>query len=251
MRSRFFWLIIAVGLAGFAFLQLRQEAPRAQQTPARAGWRQTAPGIEVRMLGDTQTGVIAVRVDPERCRIRVVDAHKGKPRQGASAGQVCPRDGAAINASFFDEALSPIGLLIADEKKIRPLRDDNGWGVFRLRNGRPEIVSAAGCRLQGVTQAVECKPRLVINGKVPTFKAQAPSFRSAVGVDSQGRLLLIASRGLYTLEQWALLCRDDLYCVNALNLDGGPSTQLTVRGKYPHAIPGGWNVAVLMTAAPK
>ncbi|MHB9025747.1 MAG: phosphodiester glycosidase family protein [Armatimonadota bacterium] len=251
MRGHLFWLIVAIVIAAIALLHLREGTTRAQQAPARAGWRQTAPGIEVRKLGDERNPTIAVRVDPARCRIRVVDAHQRKAQQGSTAQKVCPPNGAAINASFFADDLTPIGLVIADGKKTRPLRNDAGWGIFLLRQGRPEIISAKNARVLNVTQAAQSKPRLVIAGNIPSFKSQPPAYRSAVGVDKQSRLLLAASNGLYSLEGWAHLCRDDLGCVNALNLDGGPSAQLAVRGKYPQNVEGGWDVPVLITVEPK
>ncbi|MHB9132857.1 MAG: phosphodiester glycosidase family protein [Armatimonadota bacterium] len=261
---RYFWLVVLVavvvvgirlaevGIPGVSASGGGQGSP---QCTAAGDWQSSAHGIEVRSFDRTDNGrkyqVTAVRLDTARCAIRVVDAHRGKPNAGALVSTVCPKDGAAINASFFDDNLAPIGLVVADGKQTKAVRKSSGWGVFLLRDGKARILPADGDIPRRVAQAVECKPRLVVDGIIQRFKVQPAAKRSAVGIDAQGRVLLVASLGLFTLEEWAKFLHDDLGCVNALNLDGGPSTQLAVRGKVKEELSGGWPVPVFITAAPR
>lgn len=219
-------------------------------------WQAVANGIE---LGHVTVGagadavtVVAVRVNPHHCALRVVDYWSGGKRAVKTAADACPKTGAALNAGFFDEHGDPMGLLIEDGKRVRKAITSSNWGVFLLINGHTPRIQLASAPLPcGVTQAVECKPRLVINGAIPNFKAASPTRRSAIGIDAQGRMLLAATDGRLTMEQWATCLRDNLGCRNALNLDGGPSTQLAVRGKVQQTINGGWGMPVFIIAAPK
>ena len=139
---------------------------------------------------------------------------------------------------------------MVDGRKEQTFFPQYTWGMFYIQDGAPHLALSEGRLPNGVTQAIECKPRLVVNGVLQTFKPQPSAARSAVGLDADGRLLLAATKGFLTLEQWAACLRDGLGCVDALNLDGGPSTQLTVHGDVPLYLPGGWKVPVLLTVAP-
>lgn len=67
------------------------------------------------------------------------------------------------------------------------------------------------------------------------MKASTPAARSAIGLDAAGRVLLIASQGglsLAAFAEWLAqpVAEGGVGCVDAMNLDGGPSTQLAVPG---------------------
>lgn len=212
-------------------------------------WRELAQGMDIQSLTYQGSPVTAVRVELNKCKLRVVNAYRNAEHAGVMAEAACPKVGAAINASFFDTARAPMGLLIVDGKQVRrPLRAA-GWSTFYVAGHRAGIVPAGTKLTGGVTQALQCKPRLVVDGKVQSFKANAATRRSAVGIDAQGRVLLVAADGDLTLEQWAACLRDEFGCIDALNLDGGPSTQLAVNGKTRY--PGGWPVPVLLVAEKK
>lgn len=221
---------------------------------ARAGasptWTPLAAGLQTATMsvrqGTDSARVIVVRADPARCVVRVV-AHTA----GVRAAQVCPRVGAAINAGFFDEDGRPIGLLVVDGVHRQRRTPAAGYGTFQVRHGRPEIVLSSTAATRGVTQAIECRPRLVIDNALPRFRPQSASRRSAVGIDAQGRVLLLATDDYLTLETWARMLRETCGCVQALNLDGGPSTQLTVRGHKRTTTLAGAKVPVFLTVAPQ
>ena len=196
--------------------------------------------------------VAVVRADLAACALRVVDAHRGRSGAGAHAADVCPRHGAAINAGFFSDAalLTPVGLVIAGGTCVHTQHVDDGWGLLLYRRGRVEILPGNARLPARVTEAVECKPRLVIQGTIPTFKPQGATRRSAVGLDNHGHLFFAATDGELTLDAWAACLHDGLGCRNALNMDGGPSTQLAVNGKINYVLPGP-RMPVLLTLAPR
>lgn len=232
-------LLLAV-LGAAAIISALVSAPR------EAVWLETAPGLAVRTVQVGEASVTAVRAG-KGAVLRVVDVRQGRHGVTRLAPDVCPANGAAINAGFFDDDVKPLGLLVIDGKKRQDFLRQPSYSTFLLRRGKAEIVPSAEASLCGVTQAIECKPRLVIAGQIPHFKPQLATPRSAVGIDTQGRIILAATRDALTLEQWAACLRDTLGCPTALNLDGGPSTQLAVRGKVTVDIPGGWGVPVFIT----
>ncbi|MBI3947338.1 MAG: phosphodiester glycosidase family protein [Armatimonadetes bacterium] len=241
------WLLVAitgmgaavsVGLAGCL------TRPAEGQDPA--------PGLSYRRLeiaasaeGDAAE-LHALRVDPARYRIRLVTAGAGDT---ATARRLAVSSGAlaVINGGFFDEDFRPLGLRVARGRRLRPLRRAD-WGVFLIRDGHPEIVHTRDYRPEGVSEALQCGPRLVVRGEITRLKQQSAQ-RACVGIDRQGRVVLAVTRGhdvdaTYLAralrrpeEEGGLGCRD------ALNLDGGPSAQMFVSvGRFRLDLPGTWGV---------
>jgi uncharacterized protein YigE (DUF2233 family) len=99
--------------------------------------------------------------------------------------------------------------------------------------------------------AVQAGPRLVVDGEILTFK---PNFarRSALCVPSPGKITLVATAGPVVLDDFAAFLAADvasggLGCRDALNLDGGPSTQLHVdRAGSPVGVQGRDEVPVFV-----
>ena len=223
---------------------------------AHASWRVTAPGMEVtqfrwRASAEEAAVLVAARIDPARCEIRVLDARQGSASNGNWAEMLCPRQGAVINGSFFGDDHQPIGLLVADGQVLQRDVFRQDYATFQLRRRTPEIVSSSGTIARGVTEAIECKPRLVVAGEIPHFKAQGMRSRAAIGIDGQGRVIITATGNPLSLEEWAHCLREQFGCVNALNLDGGPSAQLTVHGKVNASVSGGSAVPIFLLFAPK
>lgn len=216
------------------------------------GWREISPGLEYRHLeakaselGDTAV-LHAVRVDLKQYRIGLLRAGKEK---AATIRELAGRSRAiaAVNGGFFDEDLRPLGLRVTGGKELRPLRRTS-WGVFVIRNGKPAILQMRDYRPSGVTEALQCGPRLVVNGEVTRLKKQHAR-RACVGIDRAGRVLLVVTNGS-TMDATYLAralrapeSEKGLDCPNALNLDGGGSAQLyfDYRG-FRLDLPGAWGV---------
>jgi len=230
------------------------EAGRAERLagaePPVGQWESLLDGLEWRRWeGDGQDPIslLAVRADPEVLDVEVVPLHARKPGemlvsellQGGAAL-------AAINGGFFaldDQGVKhPLGLLIHSGKRTNDLRRAD-WGIFVIARGKPRIIHRRDPLPAGVSEALESGPRLLINGEAPSFEAAAAARRSAIGIDGAGRVVLAATqRGALTLPQLAAALRS-LDCSSALNLDGGPSTQLSLRaGDVQADIPGLWAV---------
>ncbi len=215
----------------------------ALSLPVRAGdelrFERLADGLERRTLrwappGSGQSAVVvhAFRVDPKRFRFRVVRASDGK-RDTVHAIARKADLVLAVNASFFDPKGRPLGLLVDRGRELQRLRKVD-WGVFYTTSGGGAgIVHRRDFEApEGIDAAVQSGPRLVVGGKPLDLKPQIAR-RTAVCVDTSGRVLLLVSESGMLLEDLAaLLARPTgeggLGCRDALNLDGGASTQATL-----------------------
>ncbi len=138
----------------------------------------------------------------------------------------------AVNGGYFDPQLKPLGLLVSQGRELSRLRRVD-HGVFYLASGVPGLVHARDWHPPaGLEFAVECGPRLVVDGKPLTFK---PGFarRVAIGHDAAGRVLLAVTEAELSLAEFAERLaqsesRGGPGIVSALNLDGGSSTMLAI-----------------------
>lgn len=162
---------------------------------------------------------------------------------------------AAVNGSFFDMQLhNPICYLRIDGNELgvnTPQASDTvhrkyyQYGSVVLRNGRPHFMVPDSARLDerhwSDSNIMTAGPMLIRNGRlVPmrddkTFVTHRHN-RTAIALRPDGTVLLITvdgrtrqSEGM-SLHDFQLLLHY-LGCCDALNLDGGGSTTMFVRGK--------------------
>jgi uncharacterized protein YigE (DUF2233 family) len=135
----------------------------------------------------------------------------------------------AVNGAFFDASLRSLGARVSDgHVRLRPAGKGD---IFVVRNGRASIISARKFRVRrGLTQAIQCTPRLVENGRVVKLKDQWAR-RTALGIARDGRVVMAIADGAISLRDWAKIwaSSDGLACRDAISLDGGGSTQLSVQ----------------------
>ncbi|MBQ1409427.1 MAG: phosphodiester glycosidase family protein [Bacteroidales bacterium] len=164
---------------------------------------------------------------------------------------------AAINGSFFDMGKhNPICYLRIDGVELgvnTPQASDSvhrkyyQYGTVILRNGRPYFVVPDSARLAerswSDSNIMTAGPMLIRNGKLlpmrddKTFVTYRHN-RTAIGEKADGTVLLVTldgrmkeSQGM-SLQDFQRLLRY-LGCRDALNLDGGGSTTMYVKG-MPH-----------------
>jgi len=179
--------------------------------------------------GEEPAEIVLLRVPAEGFRVRVVMAERPSlARDVAGAGIL-----AVLNGGYFDSAGKALGLVVSDGVRIAPTAR-RGWGTFVIRAGRGSVHPAASTP-RAVDQGIQAGPRLVVGGRAATLRSPARARRSFVGIDRSGRIVLGCAQAAITLQALAdILARPassggaDL--PDALNLDGGPSTQLLVRG---------------------
>ena len=209
---------------------------------ASSDWTAITPGVDRLSTTAAPAHVLALtayRLAPTSIRMRVVPQ---LAPGGSSAVDIAASSHAAIviNAGFFwitpDNALAPTGLLISDGKTLAPRKDCRACpGVIYADKKGVHIERERNLKsVRGITAAVQVGPMLVEKGAVITFKPEGPAAaRSAVCLDAAHNVIVVAALSALTLYEMAALMQaapkdGGFGCDTALNLDGGPSTQVAV-----------------------
>jgi hypothetical protein len=234
------WLLLATGLA------LAPPAPRA--TSSATAWRPLEAGLELGTFplptpspaGDSRARV--VRIDPGLYELHLLMASASPDSQAHTAAQWCRRAGfvAAINASMYQtDARTSTSLMKTRRHTNNPrLTRDNSVLVFDpLEPGLPpvQIVDRTchdfdalrpryGTLIQGI--------RMLGCDGANTWSPQPRRWSAAaIGLDRQGRVLLIHVRSPYTMHDLVEMLRQLPLDLAALQYaEGGPEAQLYVRG---------------------
>lgn len=201
-------------------------------------WTRHEAGLESRVFGWQRVTIHAFRAPASR-------VHLASGSYLEAAGWVSrERARVAINGGYFDGHGAPMGLRVSQNHQTSPLRRAD-WGVFWISKGRASIVHTRDFNSQlRPDEAIQCGPRLVVRGRATNLKPQS-SRRSGIGIDARGRVILAIADGQLSLADWAQVwaSKMGLGCRDALNLDGGPSTQMAlnhIEGR--DKVSGGWPV---------
>ena len=233
-------LFFVIFLAGCDMLpQIAISVGDSTPTTSANSWHTVAPGVEVRSetWQSPTTATIVDTVSIVRFNLHNVKLSVAyQPDQPLSMQEWMQKENAValMNGGYFDGLDRATALVIANGQAsgasyagFGGMLDVTSQGKVQLRSLRDQPYDPS----EGLTEATQCTPMLMLNGKRTQFNSDnKASPRSVVALDTQGRLLFIASPGLtFTLDDMAtLLAKSDLHLVTALNLDGGSSTGLYV-----------------------
>lgn len=265
--KRLLVLILIVG-----FLAVVQPAMAASDCPLKGHpvgdgrWaRQKSLSLEtrdvrIRFENGTTARMKAVRLRHQDFEIRLHWRDKSDWFVPVDFGALAEKLGAAVilNAGYYDEKGRPMGYFRSGGKVFNSLVLHRGrrtflhYGVLfavERENGRPKIVSRENFEDSGVSEAFQAGPLLVMDGKAVQGLSRYREYlrasrRTVVGLDTEGRLVVLVSeaetRGISWCELQAFLVlpesKGGLGIRDAMNLDGGSSSQLWVRGEIE--IPG-------------
>ncbi|MFN8613307.1 MAG: phosphodiester glycosidase family protein [Vulcanimicrobiota bacterium] len=213
---------------------------------AEPGWRRLADGLEFRQgwVNDKPEQLLhMVRFDPRRMQLKVLKA-RGAPKQTSQEFLKQSAALAVFNGGYFDPQNQPLGLLYADTRWVQPKAAGGSafGGLFCLIGDRPslhQIYELPEEDYQGLLNAadlqfmIQCGPRLLAGGEFVKGLEKTTTRRTALAYDEQGRVILLASSPAFGLSfsQLQSYCREQLKVKWALNLDGGSSTQCSIKGK--------------------
>jgi hypothetical protein len=217
-----------------------------------------APGIahstfEIHTDGADPFSGHAFKIDLDVADLRLVPA--GGPSSRRTVRQMVEAYPAvvAINASFFDTEGRAMGLAVDEGRSTGGSRRPS-WGALVVEGRKARITVGAdiGDHL-APSLVVQGIPRLVVGGKVPGLKQQ---FAERSAVCAAGNVVTIVVSTKAEANAFARFLagspeKGGLGCPDALNLDGGPSTQLVV--KLPGldlSLPGGWGVPNALVVTP-
>jgi uncharacterized protein YigE (DUF2233 family) len=215
-------------------------------TTATTDWRKLAPGIEYRDLdGDYLTPwshIHAFRINLKNNELALVTA-KDMSRENASVEEYAQYSNAllAINGGFFDNNCKPLGLRIYNKQQKYPVKHISWWGIFYVKNQKAHLTNIRQFSLQSqIDFAIQSGPMLLVNNRIPPLKPGRAE-RSALGISYDGRIIILVTDNMpiSTTELAQLMKAPPLNCENAINLDGGSSSQLRSKvGSFQLAVHG-------------
>lgn len=193
-------------------------------------WQPVMSGI----ASATIENVISYRIDPHQYQFRLAFASPT-----AFVRDLAQQSAAliAINGGYFGRNFKPLGLRLSQFQVLNHKRLVSWWGVFYLDKNTPKIVANRNYRYnKNINFAIQAGPRLLVKGKPTALKAGSAD-RSAICIDRQQNVILaVTNNHMLTLTEWAGAL-SHIGCVDALNLDGGTSSQLyTALPDYNHVV---------------
>jgi hypothetical protein len=204
--------------------------PQAQTRAGDVEYLEVAYGF----LGIARLRVL--RLNPDGVELRLVSPPEGATLAAIPGMPGCEKALACVNGPFFDLDDSPIGLLVSQEVVEQPLRNVS-WGVFWIdRKGKPHVDRRKDFQsgvdpASQVRFAIQSGPTIVRRGKVLERAKRDVARRTAIGIDSLGRVLILVAGWPISLNSLAEVARDKLDLKYLMNLDGGSSTQLMTEKK--------------------
>jgi len=217
-----------------------------------------APGIahaifEVRPPDGEPFSGHAFKIDLDVAELRLVSAAGPSSKQTVEQIAAPFPAAVAVNASFFDNEGRAMGLAV-DEGRLMASGKRHSWGALVVSGTNARIVLGSDIPDHRVHRLiVQGVPRLVVGGKVQRLKPQLAE-RTAVCAGGSIVTLVVSTKAETTAFARFLAGPPEtggLGCVDALNLDGGPSTQLVAKlSVLTLSLPGGWGVPNALVAIP-
>lgn len=168
-------------------------------------------------------------------RIHLQDNHfeLARAEPSATVHQLAHQNLALIglNGGFFDEQYRPLGLRISQYQRLNPAKPISWWGVFYIVGQKAFVSNLRHYpAASSINFAIQSGPRLIVHGKIPRLKAGYAE-RSALGITAHGNVVILVTENapLTTTDLAHLMRSSPLNCIDALNLDGGSSSQLYTR----------------------
>ncbi|WP_232048499.1 phosphodiester glycosidase family protein [Legionella adelaidensis] len=227
--------------------------------PALAkNWKTLAPGVEYKDINKNTLSpwshIHVFRINLEKNELDLVMAKK-LAKKYASAKDFSEHSKALItlNGGFFDQDHQPLGLRLSHHNQHNPIKNISWWGIFYIKNQQPSISNVTRFKAdKSIDFALQSGPRLLIKGKIPSLKTGVAE-RSALGIDKEGNVIILVTEHFpMTTTALAELMHNQLHCEDALNLDGGSSSQLYAKIDSFHLhVPGFSEVSDAIIVKPK
>jgi len=201
----------------------------------------SAPAISRKTIGGIEFEGVAF--DSRTHRLAVVDQPAGPASVFATASDVARRHGAllAINAGFFTPEGKPLGLLVSNGNAAGSWNSASslGNGIFKESSDGTCSISRRSSRAisSDATQLLQAGPLLLENGdRISGLDGSKTALRSIILTDGNQRWW-IGKTSPCTLSALgsalASACPAPWKIRNALNLDGGRSTDLFISSGIP------------------
>lgn len=204
---------------------------------AQTEWTEISKGVEFKKITQNfqnkNTILNVIKIQQQHVTIKPVYF----PGETHTAKKMTEKSGALalINANFFDTKSEPLGLVIKDKKELHPFKNISWWSILCFSRGQTKIIHSSQFQNQKCEQAIQAGPRLVVNGQVPKLKDES-SRKTAIGINQKGELFFVVSEQPLPIKALAQVFQKPeksggLGCVQAINLDGGSSSQMFIQTK--------------------
>jgi hypothetical protein len=245
---------VALQLVAVAVVALVSSHPSpvlAQSLPPTLAWERLGNDLERTQFSFNvgalfTSSIVIARSSLTEYRLRTIRASEFGWKR-ASVKALCKAAGAAvcINSNFFDEQGKALGLVISRGIIHQKLHRGGGvlTGVLLATPKAVRITSRDTFTPAQAVEAIQAGPRLVSDGEPVRglHDASLSSNLSGACIDKEQRLLIYrVTSGLFgsTIRQLQKLLLDPLLgCVEALNFDGGGSSQLFISSKISGSDP--------------
>ncbi len=243
LRLRTVFALLCVGVADIG------QAAFAQRLPETVAWQEISPGLETSRFNFNvgavfSSSIVLVRAELDKYRVQVIRAAEFGWKR-APVRSLCRLSGAhvCINSNFFDEQGKPLGVVI--NRGILHSKPHRGGGtltaVLYATPKELRIVHRDNFSTHGVIEATQAGPRLLADGHaVEGLRTSVLSSNlSGSCIDRTGKFIMyrVASGmfGCTTRQLQELLTHPAIDCVDAINFDGGGSSQLFIGTQEPGA----------------
>ncbi len=200
-------------------------------------WTELSPGIEYTKIPistiSNRGRIHAFRFSPNQYNLNLAFAKDyGKLALSAYKLGQNTRSLITINGGFFSPNFDPLGLRVQKGRQRSSVKNTSWWGIFYVKNNKAHIINQRRYHQSlNADFAIQAGPRLLVNGHIPKLK-DGLAERSGLGITKNGNIIIaITENANITTIQFATLLhtaenQGGLACHNALNLDGGNSSQL-------------------------
>jgi hypothetical protein len=230
-----------------------QAAPRPLRLKASPGltvtdagaWRTVFQGAEYRRISLERTDpyqsiqLKVLRFDSRWIEPRVVHSAEYRLRS-ATVKTLAEKSGAfaIINANYFDERHAALGFLKAGaERNLAISKSPLFTGIFAIKDRAAAIIHRDQFDPEQADEGLQAGPLLLAKGSPLTVTRGADKQfrRSVIGIDVARRLVIAVTDNLFGGLTWTEL--QELFGApewrietpDLMNLDGGGSTQLSIR----------------------
>jgi exopolysaccharide biosynthesis protein len=188
--------------------------------------------------GAASAAVYQVSFAPKTHAFAVMD----NPDGAFDLGSACVKRGAlaGVNGGYFQPDRTPLGLVVRQGMQIHPLEKTRLLsGVISVTPSAITIQRTAAFKASpAVREALQAGPFLVEGGKaIVGLNTTKTAARTVVFQDASGRAGVLICKSVSLAEMGEILATPELFpegrIIRALNLDGGSSTALWVRGEPP------------------
>lgn len=198
-------------------------------------WQTLAPGLDERtVFADPDNDFKKLelfRVNLKDYYLEVIPA-KSLGLNAVRAQDVLERTPAvlAMNGGFFSPEKNSLGLRVKNGMPLNPLRRISWWSIFYITFAQEVgVLSLPAYRGPSPYRfAIQAGPRLLRNGEIVGGLKNDLAERTAICSTKKGEVILAVTQNwMISTEALAkLLQKPDVACYNAMNLDGGSSSQL-------------------------